>query len=488
MDRVQETPAEAAPANRWEAQSLLLGRVRDVGLRDACLLAPETTMREAARLMAERGLDCVLVGGPAGPGIVTGTDMRNALALDGLTPEAAIGGIARRPLVAVGENELLVQALVLMDRHGKRRLAVAAGDGSVSGVLEQADLLHFLSDHSQAIATRIRQAERPEDLKPAFAALLRLIGTLHRNGVRTENIGQLASELNAAIFRRAFELVMPPEVQANTCLVVMGSEGRREQILPTDQDNALVVRDGFERTDLPALCANLSSALIELGYPPCPGKIMVSNPEWVMSETGFRERVSKWIWSEHTDSVMNLAIFFDGHAVAGDAALVDGVKAHLLERLGDRDSYFARFAAPINMFPPPLNVFSRFRLEREGEHAGMLDLKKGGIFPLVHGVRSLALEKRLPETGTLQRIRRLQELGALDRRFVRELAEAFEFLSSLRARNGLLALADGRIPDTYARPADLTSLDRDMLRVSFRVVLRLRELIRHHFRLDVLGL
>lgn len=488
MDRAEESPPEMLSGNRWEAQSLLLGRIRDVGLREARLLPPETTIREAARLMAERGLDCVLVGGSSGPGIVTGTDMRNALALEGLTPEAAVGGIARRPVVTVGENELLVQALVLMDRHNKRRLAVTAGDGSLAGVLEQTDLLHFLADHSQAIATRIRQAERPEDLKPAFAALLRLIGTLHRNGVRTENIGQLASEINAAIFLRVFELVMPPEVRENTCLVVMGSEGRREQILPTDQDNALVVRNGFERADLPELCGGFSSALIELGYPPCPGNIMVSNPEWVMSESAFREKVSHWIWSEHTDSVMNLAIFFDSHAVAGEGTLLDGVKAHLVDRLGDRDSYFARFAAPMNMFPPPLKLFSRFRLEREGEHAGMLDLKKGGVFPLVHGVRSLALEKRMAETGTLERIRRLQELGALERRFVRELVEAFEFLSSLRARSGLAALAEGRVPDNYARPGDLTSLDRDMLRDSFRVVLRLRDLIRHHFRLDLLGL
>jgi len=488
MNRAEDRSAEVLPGNAWEAQSLLLGRVRDVGLREARLLPQETSIREAARLMAERGLDCVLVEGAEGPGIVTGTDMRNALALEGLTPDAHLGGIARRPVVTVGEGELLVQALVLMDRHGKRRLAVTAGAGSLAGVLEQTDLLHFLADHSQAIATRIRQAERPEDLKPAFAALLRLIGTLHRNGVRTENIGQLASELNAAIFLRVFDLVMPPEVRDNACLVVMGSEGRREQILPTDQDNTLVVRDGFQRADLPALCQGFSSALMELGYPPCPGKIMVSNPEWAMSETAFRERVRHWIMSEHTDSVMNLAIFFDGHAVAGDAGLLAGVRAHLLERLGDRDSYFARFAAPMNMFPPPLRLFSRFRLERDGAHAGMLDLKKGGIFPLVHGIRSLALEKRLPETGTLPRIRRLQELGALDRRFVRELAEAFEFLSSLRARNGLAALAEGREADNYARPADLTSLDQDMLRDSFRVVLRLRDLIRHHFRLDVLGL
>ena len=89
MDRAEESPPEMLSGNRWEAQSLLLGRIRDVGLREARLLPPETTIREAARLMAERGLDCVLVGGSAGPGIVTGTDMRNALALEGLTPEAA---------------------------------------------------------------------------------------------------------------------------------------------------------------------------------------------------------------------------------------------------------------------------------------------------------------------------------------------------------------------------------------------------------------
>ncbi|MBI4756937.1 MAG: CBS domain-containing protein [Betaproteobacteria bacterium] len=474
--------------NAWQAHALLMGRVGDAGQVPALFAAAGESIATVARAMGEASMPCALVRMGDGLAIVTRADIGDALALHGRSPHDAVGAIARTPVVSVGEDQSLLKALLLMERHGIRQLVVVDGAGQATGVLQQSRVLVRLSQHSAAIALRIGAATRLHDLTPAFAALQRLIAELHRSGTRIESLARLASDINVALFQRVFQLVMPEAVQRNACLVVMGSEGRGEQVLPTDQDNALVLRDGVEPEGLAAHCQAFSAALADIGYAPCPGRIMLSNPDWVMQETAFRNRLARWLAAADNDSVMNLAIFYDSAAVAGDADMLARLRCFFLDRLGNSDAFYARFASAIAAFAPPLRLFGRLRLERQGPHRGSVDLKKSGIFPVVHGIRSLALEKRLDVTGTHERAATLMEIGSLDRRSGRELLEAFSFLSDLRTACGLAAIASGREADSFADPAALTGLDRDRLRRSLRVVHRFRELVGHHFRLDLLGL
>lgn len=466
-----------------EAQSLLIARVRDMDLHPALSLAAAASLRDAALAMRERDLSCVLVEDPsAGPGIVTGTDLRDALALAGLAPDAPLGPLARRPLIGIDGGELLLDALIAMGRHGVKRLIVME-NGAPSGVLDQGDVLGYLAKHSHAVLLLAQQAQRPEELAPAFRSLVTLVGVLQRNGMKPDRIAQVASDVNRALVRRVFELVFPAEVHDRLCLVVLGSEGRGEQVLPTDQDNALIRADGFSHPELPAWCRAFTEAMVAVGYPPCPGNVMVSNPYWVLEESAFRERVRRWVLGRSSEDVMNLAIFFDATAVAGESAMLERVRGYLFEELEGGDAFYARFADAVNAFPIPVGLFARLKVAKQGT----IDIKKGGIFPLVHGVRTLALEKRVAATGTLARMARLVELGTLERPFSRELAEAFEVLSSLRTDFGLAALEEGGTPDNLVRPDLLTELDRERLRETLRVVARFRNLIRHHFRLDILG-
>lgn len=465
-----------------EAQSLLIARVRDMAHHPVVLLSPTDTLRNAARKMRDQSVSCVLVDAGEGPGIVTGTDLRDALALEGQEPDSPLGPLARRPLITVDDGDLLLDALIRMQRAGVRRLIVTEG-GRPCGLLEQGDVLGYLASHSHAVLLLAQQATRPADLKPAFRSLVQLISVLHRNGMRLDRIAQVVSDVNRALIRRVFDLVFPAAVRNHACLVVLGSEGRAEQLLPTDQDNALILEDGFSHPDLAAYCREFSSAMVAVGYPPCPGNIMLSNPAWVRQESGFREQLRRWVYGQSSQDVMELAIFFDAAAVAGDATLLDRVRAFLFDFLGGSDAFYGRFADAVNAFPIPLRSFSRLKLDPSGQ----IDVKKGGIFPLVHGVRSLALEKQIPLTGTLARIRHLADIGILEQPFSRDLAEAFEVLCGLRTDFGLAAIDEGRAPDNLIRPQLLTELDRERLRETLRVVARFRGQIRHHFRLDILG-
>jgi CBS domain-containing protein len=187
---------------------------------------------------------------------------------------------------------------------------------------------------------------------------------------------------------------------------VLGSEGREEQVLKTDQDNALILRDDFLIPSLAQITAEFTDSLIEFGYPRCPGNIMVSNPYWTKSVTAFKDELFQWIVHPTHDSFLQFAIFCDARAVAGDENLLRHVKDRMYRLLGDHRSFYSQFAKATVAFETPLGFFTNFVLEKNRDE---LDIKKGGIFPIVHGVRSLALEYRLPQTNTVDRITALSQ-------------------------------------------------------------------------------
>jgi CBS domain-containing protein len=480
------------PGGDWhesgvEAQTLMTARVRDVALREPVRIQADATLRDAARAMRDQGVGCLLIEAGADSALVTAASLRDALALDAVPPDAPVVRAAHHPLVTIDSGALLLDALIQMQRPGVEYLLVT-DHGRIFAAIEQADVLGYLATHSSAILELVARAKQPTDLKPAADAMLRLIGALLRNGMKSDRIGRLASDVHRAIFRRLFEMLVPKELQQDACFIVMGSEGRSEQILPTDQDNALIVRDGLDAGSIMPACCAITGALIDIGYPRCPGDIMISNPSWVLTQSAFRARLSRWIASSGNDDVMNLAIFFDAEAVAGDEHLLSEVKAAVFEEAASSDAFCARFASAINAFPVPIGIFSRLRLDRSGESAGTLDIKKGGVFPIVHGIRALALQKKLTTTPTLNRIEALVDLRTIDERFAREVVEAFRFMCTVRAECGLAAIDCGMPATNRLRPDDLTHIDQEILAESLQVVVRLRRLVGQKFRLDLLGL
>ncbi len=171
------------------------------------------------------------------------------------------------------------EALLLMLRHHVHRVLVRDGE-TIVGVLSQLDLMSFVSTHSNLVALQIEQASSVAELKQAALQMDAMVVLLHSDGIRIELVASLVHELNRQLLARLWTMLAPADLVANSCLIVMGSEGRGEQILKTDQDNALLLRDGFATAGIEQLTERFSAALIEFGYPPCPGNIMVSNPLW----------------------------------------------------------------------------------------------------------------------------------------------------------------------------------------------------------------
>ncbi|WP_247877736.1 DUF294 nucleotidyltransferase-like domain-containing protein [Azospirillum thiophilum] len=479
----------AVERSHREMAALTMARIRQAHLHPPLFVDAAASLREAAEAMKRNRASSVLVrGGDGRTGILTGTDLRDLVVLDGRPVSDPVGPLARYGLLTLERDDLLFNALVLMTRHAVRRVVVTE-NGAIVGLLGQSDLLAVLSNHSQVIGVQVEHATDPADLGRASRSIVELIRTLHATGVKVAFIADLVTELNRRIFRKLFELLAPPELLANSCLIVMGSEGRGEQLLKTDQDNGLILRDGFTCADLPAIAAEFTRHLVAFGYPPCPGNIMLSNPDWTRPLAGYKDAIFGWIHRPDEAAQMNLAIFYDAAPVAGDPALLADAKAYLLGRLQDNQMFFSQFARPTLSFDTPSGLFAALFERRRAEP---VDIKKAGIFPIVHGVRALALEKHRTETNTVERIQVLAELGALDRKMAADLIEAFAILSTIRLK-ARVDLPDKEAPDeegaelaidNLVHPDRLGKLDRDQFNDCLALVKSFKELIAHHFRLN----
>lgn len=469
-----------------EAASFLMARIGQGALHPAVLVPSQTTIREAVTIMKDRGVSAVLVQRDEAVGIFTGRDVRERFVLMGMPDTTPIGDLASYALITIDRNDLVFDALIAMTKHAIRHIVVTS-NGQIVGILEQADLLNYLTTSSYAIASKAEQAKGRDDLKQAAEDIPRLIESLNERGVKPRFIARLVTDLNRKIIHRLFEQLASPALAADSCLIVMGSEGRGEQLLRTDQDNAIILRDESSlQEEFQHFAQVFPQALIALGYPPCAGNVMTSNPEWAKSLSAFHEDLFHWVHQPSSEGFMALAIFFDAAAAAGDASLLESLKNHLMELINGQQTIVRHFARVTLSFPTPLGFFSRFILEK-GDHAGALDIKKGGIFPVVHGVRSLSLEHGLSETNTVGRLQILSGRRPLGREFTADLIEAFDFMSMLRLRSQLEQVERGEATSNFVWPSRLNRLERSLLRDSLRVVKQFKSLITLHFRLDSLN-
>ncbi|WP_409188739.1 putative nucleotidyltransferase substrate binding domain-containing protein [Bradyrhizobium sp. RDM4] len=460
--------------------SLMRARVSELFLHPPTFIDASDTIEAAGHLMREIDGNALFVRDGERIGIITGMNLSKAVVLRRQPIETPVREFTHFDVVTLRPDDFVSAALLLMTKRNKRRVAVHDGERYV-GILEDIDLLGFLAGSAQIVAGRIDRAPNRDDLAVAARETVAQVRTLRRQGVKEEVIGEVISDLNGRLFSRLFELVAPEEVRASSCLIVMGSEGRGEQTVRTDQDNGLILAGPIDKAVLEAFRTDFSGALADFGFPPCPGNVMVRNPVWSKPLSNYLEDFRRWVALPDEAAHMNVAILYDARAVAGDARLLAEAKGALIDLIRGEQVYMAHFARAVDAFATPIGLFNNL-VTSEGK-GGALDLKKGGIFPIVHGVRSLAIEHGLLETATDKRITRLTEIGVLQADFARELSQTFRFLLTLRL-DGQLAASAGT-SGTLVRPSSLSSMERDLLRDAFQVVKQFRGIIRHHFNLGM---
>jgi len=424
-----------------------------------------------------KGIDAALVELNTMPqyGIITRTNLLHAVMLDALPASAPVSQIATTPVISVNKGDFLFNAMLAMTRNKVKRVQVLDGS-QVAGMLDLTQVLSLFSTHSHVLTLRIARAETIEELAMAAGSQHRLVETLFNNGIHTLFVMELIATVNEQIIEKAFKLVVPPQMHDQCCLMVMGSEGRGEQILKTDQDNGLIIQDGIDWPDCQQVMEQLTHTLYLLGYPLCPGKVMVNNPKWVKHQSEWLHTISKYTQAGNEATMMDLAILADSHAVAGNRALLAPLQAHLHQRLAEQELLLATFTRPALQFSVPLTLFGKLKASKEG-----LDIKRGGVFPIVHGVRALALEHNIEGNNTFQRLIRLEQHKVLEPSTASNLSEALKLFIKLRLRQQLDHQTNGL--QQHLNISYLSRAERDLLRHSLHVVKKFKEWLGYHYQI-----
>lgn len=458
----------------------LISKISDIFLHTACVVSGDTTILEALHKQQELRAKVIIVKEADGYSIVTDTNLRERVLLGDNDISKKISAIASKNLITVDIGDFLFNALLLMTHNGIKRVVVLDNE-KIVGVLEQMDLLSYFASHSHLVAVQIDKASSLDDLKVIDKDFRNLIVTLRAKGVKVRYITKLVATLNFKIYKKVFEMCVSEELRDKCALIVMGSEGREDQTLRSDQDNALVIKNGVDRELFSEPMMRLNSYLLELGFPKCNGNVMVSNEYWRRDVVSYKELIEKWTYDMSDESVQNLSIFLDAKCVAGDCELLSELTEYLHSRFHARDDVLAHIAKAVLNFETPLSLFSGFVLEKE--YNNRLDLKKGGIFALVHGVRTLALQYEIKVTNTTERIKELNNLGVIDKTFATELIESFDTLSSIR----LKAMLEAKTIEeaNFINPRTLEKNQRDLLKDSFKIINKFKKFMSFHFHLNM---
>lgn len=468
--------------------NIMIAKVKDAKVHKAVVVDTNKTIYEAATIIKQEKIPTLLLKDENGEMyIVTDSDFRQKVILNRMDYDDLVVKIASKGLIYINEDDFLFNAQLQMAKHGLKRVVVKNDHDEIVGILDQISLSSFFATNTFAVSNQIINAETLDELKEASHSFIKIIKSLNAKGVKIEFISKLINQLNKKLLDKLYKILAPKELIGKSCLVVMGSEGRAEQILRTDQDNALIISDdcSISEEKLREFTHLFTETLVDFGFPRCEGNIMVSNSYWCRKQSDFKELIYEWVNSPSGDNFMNIAIFYDALCVSGDIEIIKELKNYLFKISSNSQSFYTNFARVINSFDVPLGFFDGFVFNSKDEkHKDEIDIKRGGIFIIVQGIRSLSIQNRVLNTNTIKRINSLKELKVLDDESAKELIMAFNILNSLKLKASLEKLDKKEKIDNFVNPNRLTIMEKDLLKESFKIVNRLKKRLENHFKLN----
>ncbi|MBI2307422.1 MAG: cyclic nucleotide-binding/CBS domain-containing protein [Rhodocyclales bacterium] len=437
---------------------------------------PTLSIREAAQRMSEARVSALMiVDGERLAGIVTDRDLRRRCLAAGLSPEAPVTAIMSAPVASIGPESPAFEALLAMTRLGIHHLPLVDA-GGVRGLVSSTDLLRRQGTATVHLARRVRRCASPAALTAAAGELPELQLRLAAAGAGAAQVGQALTAIYDAVSCRLIELAEgelgPPPVPY--AWAACGSQGRHEQTVHSDQDNALVVHDDYRPEAhgawFAALAQRVNDGLDACGVRYCPGRVMASNAEWRQPQRAWCDYFAAWIGQADQRAAMLAANFLDLRVIRGDPALLAPVHATVVRECAQHELFLARMTANALANRPPLGFFRNFLLEHGGAHVDAFDIKRGGLLPISDLARVHALAAGRAEIGTLARLHAVAGGPTLSAEGAQELAEAFEFLGGLRLRHQSAQLRRGETPDNLIAPAALSALERAELKAAFAAI------------------
>ncbi|HXX36298.1 MAG TPA: putative nucleotidyltransferase substrate binding domain-containing protein [Thermodesulfobacteriota bacterium] len=480
-------------------QVLFACRIREVMHTNVLTCSPEETVVGIARRMTERGVGSVIVVDDIGVpmGILTDGDLRSKVLASGKPINLPVMDVMNRPVQCISPDAFCFEAILSMTTNRIKYLPIMDGTELV-GIISEHDLMVSQGNNPVAVIKGIQQATTIEQVVLIRKNIDLAMNVILEHGGMAKDICELITTLNDHLTRKIIVLAEEAMVREGNgrppipyAWLALGSEGRREQTLRTDQDNALIFADDSPkreeevRTYFLSLAEKVVSGLEQCGFPRCKGRVMAINPKWCQPFHVWKEYFRHWILDVDypPEEVLATFVFFDCRAIYGQYELVTRIAGHILELLDEGKSFVREMAKTALLHKTPLGFFKRLVVEKSGEHKNKLNLKLNGLTPLVDAIRTLALSQKVFATNTLDRISALVEKESLPPSEADDLRDAFNVLMLIRVRHHVNVLRQGRVPDNYVNPDELSIIQRTMLKEAFKSIDRLQGLLELHYEI-----
>lgn len=451
-----------------------------------------TTVKDAAQLMTDNLANSIIITEQNYPiGIVTDTDFRSKIAVGRFPLTALIDKIMSAPVITVSESVSVAEAQLILLKHNVSHLCVTL-DGSdksdVKGIISEHDLIVAQSNNPGVLIKEIKKSITPKDLKLVREKLTDLIQSSISKNIPLPHIYNISGEIISAINKRAIELAIldlgsPP---AKFAWLSIGSQGRKEQLLLTDQDSILVFEDvaADKYRDVKDYFVKLSkrttSILEKVGFSYCQNGNMASNMTWCKSLTDWIKQYNSWMKTPGEKSNEIGSIFFDYEIVFGENKIEDTITEVIFGNIKNNNLFFDYLGNETLRKNPPLNFFKKFNLEEEGENKGKFDIKNRAIMPLVDAARLFTMSMQIK--GINNTYLRFKQLAIVDPKYSEiylSCAEAFLTLSKYRTLEGLKYDSTGQ----FINVDEYTKADKEKLKNALSPMKDLEELIKDRFQL-----
>lgn len=466
---------------------LMKVKVGDLVVRNLVAAAPDSSIREAARVMTEHRVSSLIVmDGERLAGMITDRDLRSRCIVPGLSPDEPVSRIMTENLHTTDVSNRAFQALIAMTRLNVHHLPVME-DGRVVGVVSTSDFVRVQSANSVYLVGDIHKARNLDVLVQISAKIPELQVQLVQGGATADQVGQAVSAITDAITLRLLDLAEAQLGPAPVPYAWMagGSQARREQSSHSDQDNALLIADHMKPQDdawFAALAKIVNDGLNACGYIYCPGEVMASNPKWRQPLRLWRKYFTNWIERPEPMALMLSSVFFDLRPVRDPEGLFEELHEHVLDHSRANRIFIAYMAANALSRRPPLGFFRNFVLIHGGDHDHTLDLKHRGTVPVIDMARVHALAAGVTSINTLDRIQAVVGAGALSAEGGANLTDALEFIGALRMRHQAQQLRRGAPADNFLSPDDLSPLERGHLRDAFVLINGMQEALGQRYQ------
>ncbi|WP_094751472.1 DUF294 nucleotidyltransferase-like domain-containing protein [Psychromonas sp. CD1] len=482
---------QAVESKSDDANALMSSQVKTLLTRDVLMLPITSSMQRVAKFMSDENVSAVLINDPSVEGnnfvgIITEHDLCGKVIGGGLNINDPVKEIMSTKLISLDHNSYIYEAMLLMLRYNVHHLPILKNKYPI-GLIEVADIIRYESQNSLLFVSSIFQQQSPEDLEQLSHELKNCFLRMVNEDANSHMVGHAMSEIGRSFKQRLIELAEekygPPPIPY--CFLALGSMARNEQLIVTDQDNAIILDNSYDEKKhgkyFEKLAKFVCDGLAICGYNYCTGDIMATNPEHRKTQVQWEECFANWIDKPNPQALLNCSIFFDIEGVYGRIKWAEQLNMFILRRARKNNRFLACLARNARNRTPPLGFFKDFVMEKDGRQNNSINLKRRGTAPLADLIRVHALAIGSESQNSFNRLDDIIEAKILPKSKGEDLKHAMELISLVRLRHQALDIESDIEPDNNIEPENMSDFERRHLKDAFLVLSNAQNFLKYRY-------